>query len=116
LVVGEEFEPNEAFQVLGSGSKGGLLAHESQAAQAPESDLILQLGEEGFDLSALVLRTGASHGRTMLEVAPAKQDWGFQRAKSAAISRREISGTTVLVRDCTALLHPESVRGYGAGD
>ena len=51
---------DEAFQVLGSGGKEELLAHEPHAAQAqaPESDLILQLREERFDLSALVLRTG----------------------------------------------------------
>jgi hypothetical protein len=53
-------EPHHAFEVLRSRGQEELLSHELQPpqAQATQSDLILQFGEQRFHLLSLALRTG----------------------------------------------------------
>ena len=53
-------EPHQPFQVLHRRRQVELLAHEAQPTQPQpaESDVILQLGEEGFHLPPSALRDG----------------------------------------------------------
>jgi len=53
-------EPHQALEVLRSRGPEALLPHELQStqAQATQSDLILQFGEQRFHLLSLALRTG----------------------------------------------------------